>query len=64
MDIIFEFFADKPWFHWVTAVVAAASAFAAISPTPEKGSTLAKIYAVIDLLAINIGKAKDKSEKK
>lgn len=62
MDIITDLFSDNEWFHWVTTVIAAASAFAAASPTPKKGSFLAKIYSVVDFLAINVWKAKDKSE--
>ena len=48
------------FFQWGTAIVAAASAFAASTPTPPPGSLWAKVYAVIDFLAINFFKAKDK----
>jgi len=41
-------------------VVTAASAVAATTPTPKEGTTWSKIYKVIDWLALNIGKAKDK----
>jgi hypothetical protein len=44
----------------LTAVVAAASAIAAITPTPKDDSIAAKAYKVVDWLALNIGKAKDK----
>jgi hypothetical protein len=44
----------------VTAVVAAASAIAAITPTPKDDGFLKKAYVLIDWLALNIGKAKDK----
>lgn len=47
-------------FNWVTAVIAAASVFAASTPTPQEGTFLSKLYKIVDLLAINIGKAKDK----
>jgi hypothetical protein len=60
MDIVLEFLKTQSWFGIVTAVIALASAVAAFTPTPEAGSTLAKVYAVIDFLALNIGKAKDK----
>lgn len=53
---------DTPWFSIVTAVVALASAIAAVTPTPKEGSVLAKVYSLIDFLALNIGKAKDKGE--
>jgi hypothetical protein len=44
----------------LTAVVAAASAIAAITPTPTDDSIAAKAYKIVDWLALNIGKAKDK----
>ena len=44
----------------VSAVVAAASAVAALTPTPKDDSIVAKAYKVIDWLALNVGKAKDK----
>ena len=44
----------------LTAVVAAASAIAALTPTPKDDSFVAKAYKVIDWFALNIGKAKDK----
>jgi len=51
-----------PYFGVFTAVVALASAIAAITPTPKKGTALGTVYKIIDLLAFNIGKAKDKGE--
>ncbi len=53
---------DNPWVQIGTAVVTLASAIAAVTPTPKEGSTWAKVYKIIDMLAINIGKAKDKSK--
>ena len=44
----------------VTSVVTIASIVAAITPTPKDDNIIRKIYKIIDLLAINIGKAKDK----
>ena len=44
----------------VSAVVAAASAVAAITPTPKDDSIVAKAYKVLDWVALNVGKAKDK----
>lgn len=58
MDIILQFVQDQPWFGVVTAVIALASAIAALTPTPKQGSALAKIYSFIDVLALNIAKAK------
>ena len=60
MDTILQIFQNNPWFGVVTAFIAFASAIAAATPTPKKGSFLSKVYAVIDWSAINIGKAKDK----
>jgi hypothetical protein len=44
----------------LTAIVAAASAIAALTPTPTDDSLVAKAYKIVDWLALNIGKAKDK----
>jgi hypothetical protein len=43
-----------------TAIVAAASAIAALTPTPTDDSITAKLYKIVDWLALNVGKAKDK----
>lgn len=61
MELILQFVQDQPWFGVVAAAIALASSIAAITPTPKKGSMLGKVYGVIDLLALNIGKAKDKN---
>ena len=61
MDTVLNFFSDKPWFGVVAAVIAGAAAFCAATPTPTKGSLTSKVYAVVEFLALNIGKAKDKS---
>lgn len=58
METIITLLQDNPWFQVVAAVVALASAVAAITPTPKEGSFLAKLYKVIDLAAINVGKSK------
>lgn len=44
----------------VSAVVAAASAVAALTPTPKDDTFVAKAYKVLDWVALNVGKAKDK----
>jgi hypothetical protein len=59
-DIIVPIVQSQPWFPVVTAVVTLASAIAAITPTPKQGSKLAKAYKIIDFLALNFGKAKQK----
>ncbi len=47
-------------FGIVTTVIAAASAIAALTPTPKDDSIIGKVYKVIDWLALNVFKAKDK----
>ena len=47
-------------FMWITSIIAIASLVAAVTPTPQGDKLLAKLYKVIDFLALNIGKAKDK----
>lgn len=42
-----------------TAIVTGASAICAITPTPTDDAVIKKIYNILELLAINIGKAKD-----
>ena len=58
MDMILEFISDKPWFGLIAAIIAAAAAFCAATPTPKEGSWVSKIYKVVEFLALNIGKAK------
>jgi hypothetical protein len=62
MDILLKLVEDNPWFGVVTAFIAFASAVAAATPTPKKGTLWAKIYALIDWAALNVGKAKQKSQ--
>ena len=59
-ELLLQILKTTPWYSVVTAAVTLASAVAAVSPTPKKGTTLAKAYGVVDLLALNIGKAKQK----
>ena len=47
-------------FGIVTAVIAAASAIAALTPTPKDDTLVGKAYKLIDWLALNVFKAKDK----
>lgn len=44
----------------LTSAVALASAVAAITPTPKDDSIVKKVYGLLDALALNVGKAKDK----
>ena len=45
---------------WITTIVTVASLIAASTPTPKDDEWIGKLYKFIDLLALNIGKAKDK----
>lgn len=62
MDILIKLIEDNPWFGVVTAAIALASAIAAATPTPKKGSIWAKVYSIIDWAALNVGKAKQKAK--
>ena len=42
-----------------TAIVTAASAIAALTPTPQDDTWVGKAYRVVDWLALNIGRAKE-----
>tara|TARA_R100000152_G_C6651145_1_gene92728 strand:+ start:96 stop:284 length:189 start_codon:yes stop_codon:yes gene_type:complete len=44
----------------LTGIVSVASAIAALTPTPKDDGIVKKIYGVVDMLALNVGKAKDK----
>ena len=44
----------------ISGVIATASAIAAMTPTPKDDGIIKKVYKLVDLLALNVGKAKDK----
>ena len=44
----------------LTGIVTVASAIAALTPTPKDDSIVGKLYKIVDMLAINVGKAKEK----
>ncbi len=52
MDIIIKVIEALPY------IITAASAICAATPTPKDDAILAKVYKVHELLAINVGKAK------
>ena len=56
MEIILDIF------NIVTAAVALASAVAAVTPTPKDDEWVAKAYKFKDMIALNVGLAKDKGE--
>jgi hypothetical protein len=53
------FDAVPSWLSALSGVVAAASAATALTPTPDDDKIVGKIYRVLDILALNIGHAKD-----
>ena len=44
----------------LTGAVTVASAVAALTPTPKDDNIVGKAYKIVDWLALNVGKAKDK----
>ena len=48
------------WIVVIPYLVMAASIIAALTPTPKDDGWVKKIYTVMDWIAFNIGKAKDK----
>ena len=46
------------WLGIVTGVVCAASIVCALTPTPKDDQMIGRLYKLIELLALNIGKAK------
>lgn len=59
METIFQsvyvFFDGIPaWLNAIMAVISAASAVTALTPTPRDDQFLSKIYRVLELLALNV----------
>jgi len=46
----------------ITLIVTIASLIAASTPTPKDDVWMGKFYKFVDMLALNIGKAKDKGD--
>ena len=46
---------------WITIIVTVASFIAASTPTPKDDKVWAKVYKYLEVLALAIGKAKDKN---
>ena len=44
----------------IMAIISVASIIAAVTPTPKDDVWIGKLYKLIDLCALNIGRAKDK----
>lgn len=49
------------WIEAALAIVGAASAVAAATPTPKDDNLVGKLYRVLDCLALNIGHAKEEA---
>ena len=47
--------------QWITTIVTISSIVAASTPTPKDDEWIGKLYKFIDLLAVNIGKAKEQA---
>jgi len=47
----------------LTAISVLASAFCSLTGTPDPATKLGKLYRLLEMLALNIGKAKDKGGK-
>jgi len=60
MELITNLLMNNSYISVITAVIALFSAIAAVTPTPKEGTFLSTLYKLVDLLALNIGKAKDK----
>jgi hypothetical protein len=46
------------WIGIITGVVCAASIICALTPTPKDDAMIGKFYKILELMALNIGKAK------
>lgn len=60
MNELLQIAINNPYFNTVTVLVTVASIIAAVTPTPPKGSKWATIYKLIDIVALNVLKAKQK----
>jgi hypothetical protein len=46
----------------ISLIVTVASAIAAVTPTPKDDKFIGKLYKIIDVCALNIGKAKEENK--
>ena len=46
------------WLGIVTGVVCSASIVCALTPSPKDDAMIGKLYKILEILALNIGKAK------
>ena len=47
------------WLGIITGVVCAASIICALTPTPKDDAMIGKLYKILEVCALNIGKAKE-----
>ncbi|MDX5361865.1 MAG: hypothetical protein LPL00_10375 [Alphaproteobacteria bacterium] len=60
MDLILTVVEAVPaWLTAILGLVAAASAITALTPTPRDDEIAGKLYRIVEVLALNIGRAKD-----
>ena len=61
MDLILTLVEAVPaWLTAILGLVAAASAITALTPTPRDDEIVGKLYRIVEVLALNIGHAKDR----
>lgn len=59
-ETIYAFFDNFPaWLNAILAVISAASAVTALTPTSRDDQWIGRLYRILEVLALNIGKAKD-----
>jgi len=60
LQVMTHAFVQAPvWIEAFLALVGGASAVAAVTPTPRDDHFIGQVYKLIDLLALNVGRAKD-----
>lgn len=52
------------WLEALTLLVAAAAGVAALTPTPKDDAILGKAYKILEVVALNIGHAKERPGEK
>lgn len=62
---IYAFFDAFPaWLNAIMAVISAASALTALTPTPRDDQFLARVYRILEVLALNVKLAGTRNPKK